>query len=503
MSTSDFPVLVANSTEAPPLIQDDSVTSAEIKKTQAQERAERKAAKASAAAAERAAERQRLVQERAAAKAAEKAELARKKAEDKERLLQEQAAEAERRRIEAERRKAEELALKMERENAARLEREASEKEREKEKEKEKEKAARVEKERIAALRKAQKQAEALKTATKARDQPSQVASQAQVKPSAQNVPQVPLLSKKPKKTKAAVKPVRGPKDDEHLHDEASTLLSAATPETPRLPSQTTNSSHVNSRSHSVERQSNRATVQELLEQIHVSKPHWDLVNHPFFDIFKVASSSRMPLEYGPLVHALSALSVGGTSFSGDAPSNSIDNAVSSFQQLLETLTQTISDLLRLLPRTTWDDSSSFDSVLRDMLKSDDFLDETAEESGVKEDEVIALTLALERRARWMEVQLSKLEELHRDINNAAVRAILAFNDNGWDKNAFLPRLANTLHRFEQIGMVTENGSMRQMSIEELEKKLVVSKEAAVFAETEVREMMEKFQGIKLDSLVF
>jgi len=177
-----------------------------------------------------------------------------------------------------------------------------------------------------------------------------------------------------------------------------------------------------------------------------------------------------------------------------------IDNAVSSFQQLLETLTQTISDLLRLLPRETWDDSSSFDGVLRDMLKSDDFLDETAEENGAKEDEVAALTLALERRARWMEVQLSKLEELHRDINNAAVRAILAFNDSGWDKSGFLPRVANTLHRFEQIGMVDENGKLRSMTIDELEEKLIVSREATHFAETEVREMMEKFQGVAFES---
>ncbi|KAF9453256.1 hypothetical protein P691DRAFT_627890, partial [Macrolepiota fuliginosa MF-IS2] len=297
-----------------------------------------------------------------------------------------------------------------------------------------------------------------------------------------------------PKKTKPATKPIRVPRDDEHLQDETSTLLSAATSDAPHLPGQTANSSRVNSRSHSLERQSNRATVQELFEEIHLTKPHIDLANHPFFDLYKIASASKMPLEYGPLVHALSALSVGGASFSNNVPSNSIDNAVSSFQQLLETLTQTISDLLRLLPRETWDDSSSFDGVLRDMLKSDDFLDETAEENGAKEDEVAALTLALERRARWMEVQLSKLEELHRDINNAAVRAILAFNDSGWDKGGFLPRVANTLHRFEQIGMIDENGKLRPMTIDELEEKLIVSKEATHFAETEVRELMEKFQ---------
>lgn len=481
---------MASSADPPSPSMPEDATAVEDKKSKVLERAEKKAAKA-AVAAQRAAERQRIAQEKAAARAAEKVEQAKKRAEEKERLLQEQAMEAERQK-ELQREKAEELAARIEREAVARQQREAAEKVRI---EKEKEKAARVEKERLAAAKRAQKQGETAKVAKKDSSTPS-----TQNKSPVDNASQVPLLSKKPKKNKPSTKPIRVPREDEHLHDEASTLLSAATSEAPHLPGQTANSSRANSRSHSMERQSNRITVEELFEQIHSSNPHIGLGNHPFFDLYKVASASKMPLEYGPLVHALSALSVGGASFSNNVPPNSIDNAVSSFQQLLETLTQTISDLLRLLPRTTWDDSSSFDGVLRDMLKSDDFLDETAEENGVKEDEVVALTLALERRARWMEVQLSKLEELHRDINNAAVRAILAFNDNGWDKTGFLPRIANTLRRFEQIGMVDDNGKLRPMTTDELEKKLLVSKEATVFAETEVREVMERFQGIKFES---
>ncbi|KAF8797909.1 hypothetical protein BYT27DRAFT_7124040, partial [Phlegmacium glaucopus] len=231
-------------------------------------------------------------------------------------------------------------------------------------------------------------------------------------------------------------------------------------------------------------------SVEELLEEIDIINPGLDLSSNPFFDVQRLTSPAKMPLEYGPLVHALSALSVGGTN---SMPSGSIDNAVSSFQQLLETLTQTISELLRLLPRTTWDDSSSFNGVFHDMLKGDDFLDDGEDGSG-KDDEVAALTLALERRARWMEVQLSKLEELHRDINTAAVRAILSFNDNGWDQHAFLPRIGNTLLRFDHIGMMKEGGGLRPMTAGELEKKLAVAKEAAIFAETEIREAMERFQ---------
>ncbi|PPQ79577.1 hypothetical protein CVT26_015324 [Gymnopilus dilepis] len=297
--------------------------------------------------------------------------------------------------------------------------------------------------------------------------------------------PQVPLLSKKPKKSKSVVKAVKTHKEDDAHEDSPSV-------DTPMFAADSASSE--NSRPHSVDRHEVPTPIHEILIQIDNMNPSMDLPNHPFFDMQKLIAPTKMPLEYGPLVHALSALSVGGGSFANSMPSGSIDNAVSSFQQLLETLTQTISDLLRLLPRTTWDDSSSFDGVLRDMLKGDDFLDEGEENAG-KEDEVAALTLALERRARWMEVQLSKLEELHRDINTAAVRAVLSFNDSGWDRYGFLPRVGNTLRRFENIGLVEEQGGIRPMTADELEKKLLVAREAAIFAETEMREAMENIQG--------
>lgn len=298
---------------------------------------------------------------------------------------------------------------------------------------------------------------------------------------------QVPLLSKKPKKNKPIVKTVKAHKEDD-MHEELS--LPSAT-DTPAFAAESNSS---NSRSQSVDCHQTPTPFQDILVQIDNMNPLMDLHNHPFFDTQRLTSPAKTPLEYGPLVHALSALSVGGGSFANNMPSGSIDNAVSSFQQLLETLTQTISDLLRLLPRTTWDDSSSFDGVLRDMLKGDDFLDDGEDSTG-REDEVAALTLALERRARWMEVQLSKLEELHRDINTAAVRAVLSFNDSGWDRHGFLPRIGNTLRRFESIGVVEDQGGIRSMTADELEKKLLVAKEAAIFAETEIREAMEHIQG--------
>lgn len=323
-------------------------------------------------------------------------------------------------------------------------------------------------------------------TAKPTKKQAASVSTPSNVVPAAPSV-QVPLLSKKPKKVKPITKATKNMKDEETPDDVVPSSVADG--------GLTADSSSVNSRAQSVDRQEAPRSVIELLQHINRVRPGIDLASNPFFDLQKLGSPAKMPLEYGPLVHALSALSVGGGSFTNSMPSGSIDNAVSSFQQLLETLTQTISDLLRLLPRTTWDDSSSFDGVLRDMLKGDDFLDDGGEDGPSKEDEVAALTLALERRARWMEVQLSKLEELHRDINTAAVRAVLSFNDNGWDRHQFLPVVGNTLSRFDAIGIVEENGVVRHVTADELEKKLAVAKEAAVFAETEIREMMERFQG--------
>ncbi|KAG9102786.1 transcriptional repressor general negative regulator of transcription subunit 4 [Ceratobasidium sp. 370] len=203
-----------------------------------------------------------------------------------------------------------------------------------------------------------------------------------------------------------------------------------------------------------------------------------------FFDGQSHGSKLSTPLRYGPLVQALSTLSMGGSSVAKDMTPGTIDTAVSSFQQLLETLTQTISDLLRMLPRTTWDDTSSFDSVLKDMLKAEEFLEENADDlSSCRDDDVTILAQALEKRARWMEVQLVKLEELHRDINTAAVRSVLEQNDRGWGPRMQEPK-GDSLARFEQLGYIHENGVRRTMNIPELEAALKQAK--AWEEETEV-----------------
>jgi len=435
-----------------------------------------------AAAAERAAERQRISREKAALRAAEK----QKAAAEKERLKKEKGD-----------REKEEI------EKATRLAEEKAEQDREKAR---REKAAKEQAALAAAER--EKQQLAKRAAKLAKQAPTSAKAvdidRSPAPTSASTVEIIPMLSKMPKKYKPVTKPIKIPKDD-HNQDGGSAQPSAVTAETPDLPEARLYTgaeiSSTPSRSISPDRASSTevTSVEELLVQIDMQAPYMNISHHPIFDTSKINPAAKMPLEYGPLVHALSALSVGGGSFANAMPSGSIDNAVSSFQQLLETLTQTISDLLRLLPRTTWDDSSSFDGVLRDMLKGDDFLDDGNEEGTNKEDEVAALTMALERRARWMEVQLSKLEELHRDINMAAVRAVLSFNDNGWDVHGFMPRAGNTLEKFSNLGVVREGDEVRLMTVEELEKKLAVAREAAVFAETEVREMMTRLQELQPD----
>jgi len=498
LSPEDFPALSV-STAAAPATQVDLLSVSAIGSTaesgKDQAKTDRKAAK-KAAAAQRALERQKVAQEKAAAKAAEKARIAQEKAAEKEKLavLKEEKEKAERERVEEERIEKERQAQERAKADAVRAEKAqaAVETEHEQVSEKMKVKTPKI-----------KKAATPQKAARVGQSASVSVDTLANAPPKApEPVDQPPILSKMPKKNKPTTRPIKIPKDHEIFADEASALPSAAS-EAPVLPTgrsnQTFFSSPNDSRAQSVEMTSplEEASLAELLDEIDAKNSHMELPHHPFFDLHKINPASKMPLQYGPLVHALSALSVGGGSFATSMPSGSIDNAVSSFQQLLETLTQTISDLLRLLPRTTWDDSSSFDGVLRDMLKGDDFLDEAGDEAAGKDDEVAALTLALERRARWMEVQLSKLEELHRDINTAAVRAVFAFNDNGWDRHKSLPRIGNTLRRFDSIGMVEENGRTRPMTVEELEKKLVVAKEAAVFAETELREAMEKLQHVR------
>lgn len=496
LSPSDFPAL----SNVEPLPSSEPVVSTSVAAPSAEmtsiANAERKAAR-KAAAAEKAAERARITEEKSVAKAVEKARLASEKEATRERervakLAKEEAAkdkaEKEKTRLKKER-------AAQEKEHLARL---AREKQLQEEREMREAEKAR-ERERAAAAKKVRQMTEN-KAAEKAASQQDGVVSVQDA--------QVPLLSKKPKKTKPVTKPIKVTREDSGSNqlDDSYTLPSTTASEAPPLPSvthATATPSSNNSRAQSVEREG-PVSLQELFEEIHIMNPNMELPTHPFFDLTKINPEADMPVEYAPLVHALSALSVGGTggnggssSFSNNIPPGSMDNAVTNFQQLLETLTNTISDLLHLLPRTTWDDNSSFNGSLQDMMKGEESIDVVvAGEEGNREDDVAALTLALERRARWMETQLSKLEELHRDINTAAVRAVLSFNDHGWDRRGFLPHGQDGLKRFDEIPFVS-GGKGAVFGSKELEKKLKVAKEAAGVAEAELRDVMERMQGVK------
>ncbi|KAG8914247.1 transcriptional repressor general negative regulator of transcription subunit 4 [Tulasnella sp. 417] len=195
-------------------------------------------------------------------------------------------------------------------------------------------------------------------------------------------------------------------------------------------------------------------------------------------------------VPYAPLVDALTVLSIGNGAFADGMPSSS--SAIASFQQLLETLTQAISELLRLLPGITWADNSSFDSAILDILKAEDFMAEGTHIQFDQDSDVETLTLALEKRAKWMKTQLTKLEELHRDINSAAVRAVLSLNDRGWDARTILNKSTGSLERFEQLGTVLgEGGAVRGMSLAELTEALKEARRQESEVEMQLKEMMK------------
>lgn len=234
---------------------------------------------------------------------------------------------------------------------------------------------------------------------------------------------------------------------------------------------------------------------EELLEQLQNFFP---LNKLSFFtnDCFE----EHKLLEYRSLVEGLTTLSAYTQGNSNAAAQGAYDGAVSSFQQLLVTLTQTISDLLHLLPRTTWSDSIAFDAVIQEMLKSDYLDDHTGD--GKRLDTQVVSTL--ESRALWMQQQcqftficslslfidilpVTKLEELHHDINYASTRAVLTVNDRGWDSSGFLPRVGGTASVFETLGTVEVEGELRGMSASELQAQLSIAQKEVSQISDELR----------------
>lgn len=515
LSAADFPALPTAGASSDTHSQPRTAQSAQqtrdsspVKDEAVQTKSDRKAAKK----AEKAAERERIAKE----KAAERERISKEKAEQRERAARERAEEKER-----------QAKQKAEKE---RLAKEKAEREAEKE---------RLEKERLLAMRKVEadkvaekaaknkaqaKAKQSLKCDTAEKAEGSRPATSRTQSSSAavETASPMPILSKMPKKNKPTTKPIRIPKEDDVAHDTQSSVPSAVTANsesvqlpTPKLPnvSEVTRSSlETDVDSAGMTRESSESgpatkakSVAELFEDIDVEKGQFYLDTHPFFDTSKINSATKISLDYNTMARALSAFPVTGAVFTDHlSPLN--DKTVASFQQLLETLTQTMSDLVQLLPQSTW--GSIFDVLSQDLknlkheyalhsstsfdgLVHDDLPEDAEDDEDLDTESLEPLTPTVDKRAKWMEIQLAKLEELHREVNLAAVRTILASNDQGWDPHGFLPHVGNTLARFDQLGMVDEGGHKRPMTSEELEKKLVVAKEAAVFAEAELREAMQ------------
>lgn len=510
LSAADFPALPVASTDSsatnrqhqahqqphnsPAITNDDKEKAKLDKKAARKAAAAEKAAERERKAKEKEAERERAAREKAKEKAEEKARAAKEKAEEKERFAKQKAE------------KDKLLKEKAEREG--------------------KEKA---EKEKIMAQRKAEAdnkgrnkgegQAGAKSTpgrATKGQGRATPAAEAAIVTP-------LPILSKMPKKNKPVTKPLKVPvaKEDDTVHDSQSSHTSAVSAsETPQLPNaRMPNVSEVSaaeteglsSRSASEGPDSNRTKIKsvgELLAEIDMEKGPYYLEDHPFFDLARISAASKEPIDYNTMSCALSAFQPGGTSFSENASARLTTQSVTSFQQLLETLTETMSDLVQLLPQTTW--GSIFDVLnqgLKDMKREHAFRgatfdglvqDDLSDDLDNEDYDLGPPTPTMDKRARWMEVQLAKLEDLHRGVNAAAVRAVLASNDRGWDAHGLLPHINNTLSRFENLGLVDEDGHKRSMTLDELGKKLVVAKEAVTFAEAELKEAMRATMAMRL-----
>lgn len=304
--------------------------------------------------------------------------------------------------------------------------------------------------------------------------------------PAPEPIEQVPVLSRKQKKNKPAP-----PRPVVKVPKEESAKTESVTPSAPSSPVSTLlRFEDGSSPPTPLTAEPTMPPEPSLVGMLVDLASQYEIERLSFFDSQSYNTKLTTPLRYGPLVQALSTLSMSGTSAARTITPGTIDTAVTSFQQLLETLTQTISDMLRTLPRTTWDDTSSFDGVLKDMLKAEEFLEENTDElPNWRDDDVTVLTQALEKRARWMEIQLIKLEELHRDINTSAVRSVLDQNDRGWGPRPRDPK-GESLARFEQLGYIEENGIKRVMNITELEVALAEAKEQEAVTEAELKEAM-------------
>ena len=90
---------------------------------------------------------------------------------------------------------------------------------------------------------------------------------------------------------------------------------------------------------------------------------------------------------------------------------------------------------------------------------------------------------------------MSKLEELHHDINVASTRAVLAFNDRGWDAQGFLPRVGNTVATYDKRGVLEKKNAkgevgVRHKTTAEVESELVQANKQVISLTEDLKKVM-------------
>ena len=154
-------------------------------------------------------------------------------------------------------------------------------------------------------------------------------------------------------------------------------------------------------------------------------------------EVFLAPSNLRMSssifhgaaVSHEPLVDAYTTLSLGSNAHSDGSPGSGL--AMSSLQSLLVSLTETISEVLTMLPPGKHPNLnlSILDIMDRDaQAKNAPSMEELTAADGDLE----GLTSAVERHSEWMKDQLEKLEALHRQVNLAAIDAVAAAETAGW-----------------------------------------------------------------------
>ena len=176
--------------------------------------------------------------------------------------------------------------------------------------------------------------------------------------PASEPVEHAPIVARQTKKSK----PQQLPKKKQTIAREESTGPKENTPEpqaTAAFPSGTEASA-------TSQVSAPTTNLGELLGQL---RDHMDIRALRFFK--ESSLSPKDPTEFKQLVEPIALLSATRQHYVYyDEASDDIDDALVAFEKLLTTVTKTISDLLKLMPRTTPLDRAMWDIVMKEMVKA-------------------------------------------------------------------------------------------------------------------------------------